>query len=71
MKMDMVATQAKAGKASVYRRWSSKKDLVQDALIWMATFRGLVQRQPFDKQSYAALIDGILLPALNNPHNKG
>lgn len=35
MTMDMVAARAKAGKATVYRRWSSKTDLVQDALTWM------------------------------------
>jgi AcrR family transcriptional regulator len=163
MTMDMVAARAKAGKATVYRRWSSKAELVQDALTWMnrnhleldrlpdtgtlrgdllallkeqsieegehklrviaglgsflqhpefseagktvifeswdtlnrelmyravgrgefpahadiemacqviismASFRGLIQRKPFDKRFYTALIDGILLPALKNP----
>ena len=36
MTMDMVAASAKAGKATVYRRWSSKAELVRDALIWMS-----------------------------------
>lgn len=36
MTMDMVAASAKAGKATVYRRWSSKAELVKDALIWMS-----------------------------------
>src|SRR5262245_38845873 len=36
MTMDMVAARAKAGKAAVYRRWSSKAELVRDALIWMS-----------------------------------
>ena len=163
MTMDMVAAQAKAGKATVYRRWSSKAELVQEALTWMnrshlelehlpdtgtlrgdllallkpqsieegekklrvimglgsflqqmelsegggigifdswdtlnrelihrsvargefpaqadvsmacqvivsmAAYRGLVQRQPFDRHFYATLIDSILLPALKNP----
>jgi AcrR family transcriptional regulator len=163
MTMDMVAARAKAGKATVYRRWSSKAELVRDALTWMnrnhleldllpdtgtlrgdllallkpqsieeeerkfrvlaglgsflqhpefaeagkagifepwvavnrelmhravgrgefpahadiemacqvitsmASFRGLIQRKPFDKRFYTALIDGILLPALKNP----
>ncbi|MFJ7744761.1 TetR/AcrR family transcriptional regulator [Peribacillus sp. NPDC097295] len=163
MTMDMVATKAKAGKATVYRRWSSKTELVQEALAWMnkshlelehlpdtgtlrgdllallkpqsieegekklrvlmglgsflqqmevsegggieifeswdtrnhelihraitsgeipahadvelacqviismAAYQGLVQRRTFDPDSYAALIDGILLPALKNP----
>lgn len=35
MTMDMVATRAKAGKATMYRRWSSKAELVRDALAWM------------------------------------
>lgn len=163
MTMDMVAARAKAGKATVYRRWSSKAELVRDALAWMnrnhleleslpdtgtlredllvllkpqsiaeeerkfrvlaglgsflqhpefaeagtagifepwvvvnrelmnravvrgeipahadiemacqvitsmASFRGLIQRKPFDKPFFTALIDGILLPALKNP----
>lgn len=32
MTMDMVAVRAKAGKATVYRRWSSKEDMVLDAV---------------------------------------
>jgi AcrR family transcriptional regulator len=35
MTMDMVATRAKAGKATVYRRWSSKGELVLDAIACM------------------------------------
>lgn len=162
MTMDMIAARAKAGKATVYRRWSSKVELVRDALAWMnqnhleleslpdtgslredllmllkpqsiaeeerkyrvlaglgsflqhpafaeagtagifdawmvvnrelmnravargeisaqadlemacqvitsvASFRGLIQRKPFDKLFFTALIDGILLPALKN-----
>ena len=163
MTMDMVAVRAKAGKATVYRRWPSKAELVRDALGWMnrnqleleslpdtgtlredflvllkpqsiaekerkfrvlaglgsflqqpefaeagtagifepwvamnrelmnravvrgeipanadiemacqvitamASFRGLIQRKPFDKLFFTALIDGVLLPALKNP----
>ena len=36
MTMDMVAARAKAGKATVYRRWTSKAELVRDALIRMS-----------------------------------
>ena len=36
MTMDMVAARAKAGKATVYRRWASKAELVRDALIGMS-----------------------------------
>ncbi len=35
MTMDKVAARAKAGKATMYRRWSSKAELVRDALAWM------------------------------------
>lgn len=37
MTMDMVAARAKAGKATLYRRWASKAELVRDALIWMSS----------------------------------
>lgn len=36
MTMDMVAARAKAGKATLYRRWPSKAELVRDALICMS-----------------------------------
>lgn len=36
MTMDAVAARAETGKASVYRRWSSKPELVRDALIQMS-----------------------------------
>lgn len=36
MTMDMVAAQAKAGKATLYRRWPSKVELVRDAMICMS-----------------------------------
>jgi AcrR family transcriptional regulator len=35
MTIDMVATRAKAGKATLYRRWQSKSDLVLDAVACM------------------------------------
>lgn len=35
MTMDMVAVRAKAGKATVYRRWSSKGEMVLDAVAQM------------------------------------
>jgi AcrR family transcriptional regulator len=35
MTIDMVATRAKAGKATLYRRWSSKAELVVDAIACM------------------------------------
>ncbi len=36
MTMDMVSARAETGKASLYRRWTSKAELVRDALIWMS-----------------------------------
>jgi AcrR family transcriptional regulator len=35
MTIDMVAARAKAGKATLYRRWSSKAELVIDAVVCM------------------------------------
>jgi AcrR family transcriptional regulator len=33
--MDAVAANAKASKATLYRRWQTKADLVVDALVWL------------------------------------
>jgi AcrR family transcriptional regulator len=46
MTMDMVAARAKAGKATVYRRWASKAELVRDALIWMSRSSVELDRLP-------------------------
>lgn len=35
MTMDQVAAKAKTGKASIYRRWTSKTELVRDAIVFM------------------------------------
>ena len=35
MTIDMVAARAEAGKATIYRRWPSKADLVLDAVAYM------------------------------------
>lgn len=35
MTMDAVAAQAKASKATIYRLWASKGELVQDAIVWL------------------------------------
>lgn len=35
MTVEMVATRAKAGKATLYRRWPSKAELVIDAVAWL------------------------------------
>lgn len=46
MTMDMVANRAKAGKATLYRRWTSKAELVRDALIWMSRSSVELDRLP-------------------------
>lgn len=46
MTMDMVASRAKAGKATVYRRWSSKADLVLDAVKYLKQNQINVERLP-------------------------
>ena len=46
MTMDMVAARAKAGKATVYRRWKSKAELVRDALIGMSRTSVELDRLP-------------------------
>lgn len=64
MTMDMVAASAKAGKAAVYRRWSSKAELVRDALIWMSRNSVELNRLPD-----TGTLRGDLL-ALMKPYSK-
>lgn len=35
MTMDLVAERAKTGKATMYRRWASKTELIRDAMVFM------------------------------------
>jgi AcrR family transcriptional regulator len=46
MSMDMVAARAKAGKATLYRRWPSKADLVIDAVSCMKQAQSRVEDLP-------------------------
>ena len=46
MTMDMVAVRAKAGKATVYRRWASKAELVLDAVVRMKRSQVDINRLP-------------------------
>ena len=46
MTMDMVAVRAKAGKATVYRRWHSKEELVVDAVARMKRIMVDLDRLP-------------------------
>lgn len=46
MSMDMVAARAKAGKATLYRRWPSKADLVIDAVSCMKQAQSRIEDLP-------------------------
>lgn len=63
MTMDMVAVRAKAGKATVYRRWSSKAELVLDAVVRMKRSQVDLDRLPD-----TGTLRGDLL-ALFKPHS--
>ena len=65
MTMDAVATRAKTGKASVYRRWASKAELVRDALIQMS--KGSVETEQLPDKG--CLRDDLL--ALLKPYPAG
>ena len=68
--MDLVATRARAGKAALYRRWSSKAELVVDALAFQhstlpepdtGTLLGdldalLANRQPTDEDCFGTSV---------------
>ena len=63
MTMDMVATRAKAGKATVYRRWSSKEEMVVDAVSRMKR-----SQVPLDQLPDTGTLRGDLL-ALFKPQS--
>ncbi|GAA2753474.1 TetR/AcrR family transcriptional regulator [Amnibacterium kyonggiense] len=46
MSMDLVAARAKAGKATLYRRWPSKADLVIDAVTCMKQAQSRIEDLP-------------------------
>jgi AcrR family transcriptional regulator len=56
MTVDMVAARAKAGKATVYRRWQSKEQMVLDAVARMKH-----SQVPFDKLPDTGTLRGDLL----------
>jgi AcrR family transcriptional regulator len=63
MTIDMVATRAKAGKATIYRRWASKGELVIDAISCMK--QGQVD---YDHLPDTGTLRGDLL-AMIKPHS--
>jgi AcrR family transcriptional regulator len=62
MTVDMVATRAKAGKATLYRRWPSKAELVIDAVACM-------KKSPFDENSLpdTGSLRGDLVALIKSP----
>lgn len=61
MTMDMVAVRAKAGKATVYRRWSSKADLVLDAVTHLKRGQVDLDRLP-DTGTLRGDLVGLIRP---------
>lgn len=62
MTMDMVAARAKAGKATLYRRWFSKAELVRDALIGMSANSVNLEQLP-DTGNLRDDLLGVLRPS--------
>ena len=62
MTVDMVAARAKAGKATLYRRWPSKSELVLDALACMKR----VETDP-DKLPNTGTLRGDLVAMIKTP----
>ena len=62
MTVDMVAARAKAGKATLYRRWPSKSELVLDALACMKR----VETDP-DKLPNTGTLRGDLIGMIKTP----
>jgi AcrR family transcriptional regulator len=69
MTMDMVAARAKAGKATVYRRWKSKAELIRDALIWMSRTSVELDRLP-DTGTLRGDLLAVLKPYSTNHEEK-
>ncbi len=67
MTMDMVAAHAKSGKASLYRRWASKPELVRDALIFMSGSSVETSELPETGTLKSDLL--TLLKPFNSEHN--
>lgn len=60
MTIDMVAARAKAGKATVYRRWDSKPDLVLDAVACLKVV-------PLDTLPDTGTLRGDLVAMIKSP----
>lgn len=70
MTVDMVAARAKAGKATVYRRWASKADLVVEAVACMKQGASRVEDLPDTGTLRGDLIAMIRPPSLEESERK-
>lgn len=61
MTMDMVATRAKAGKATLYRRWPSKAELVIEAVACMKQGMNAIENAP-DTGTLRGDLVGLIRP---------
>jgi AcrR family transcriptional regulator len=70
MTIDMVAARAKAGKATMYRRWPSKSELVLDAVTCMKTGDIDFDRLPDTGTLRGDLIAMIKAPSIKDSETK-
>jgi AcrR family transcriptional regulator len=70
MTVEMVATRAKAGKATLYRRWPSKSDLVLDAVACMKSNSMSVDALPDTGTLRGDLIAIIKPPSMKDAEKK-
>lgn len=70
MTIDMVAARAKAGKATVYRRWASKADLVIDAVACMKPVETDFSKLPDTGTLRGDLVAMIKTPAVQDGEKK-
>jgi AcrR family transcriptional regulator len=70
MTIDMVATRAGAGKATVYRRWASKNELVLDAVACMKKSDLDSQQIPDTGTLRGDLVAMIRPPSINDAERK-
>jgi AcrR family transcriptional regulator len=70
MTIDMVATRAGAGKATVYRRWASKNELVLDAVACMKKSDLDSQQIPDTGALRGDLVAMIRPPSINDAERK-
>nr|WP_315266219.1 TetR/AcrR family transcriptional regulator [Microbacterium lemovicicum] len=70
MTIDMVAARAKAGKATLYRRWSSKEDLVIDAVARMKSGDLNLSSPPDTGTLRGDLVAMVKSPTLKNAEHR-